>query len=177
MTCHVAVIGAGPCGLVVAAHLRDAGVEARVVGQPMAFWRQTMPHGMLLRSEWPGSHIADPRRALTFDRYEAARGTALSRPLPLADVVDYGLWYQRQAVPDLDLPSAWRSVVPPRGPPAPSGGRSSARPRTAAPPPQVWRPPPPPPGPARAGPPSTIRPSTPPPFMWASVFQPSRAPL
>src|SRR3954447_11359605 len=80
MNCHGAVIGAGPYRLAVAAHLRNAGVEARVVGQPMAFWRQAMPRGMLLRSEWPGSHIADPRRALTLDCYEAARGTALAPP-------------------------------------------------------------------------------------------------
>jgi hypothetical protein len=112
MTCHGAIIGAGPYRLAAAAHLRDAGVEARVVGQPMAFWRQAMPRGMLLRSEWPGSQIADPRRALTLDRYEAARGTALSRRLPLADFVDYGLWYQRQAVPDLDPQPATRIPRP-----------------------------------------------------------------
>src|SRR3954471_15053323 len=115
MTCHVAVIGAGPYGLAVAAHLRDAGIEARVVGQPMAFWRQAMPRGMLLRSEWPGSHIADPRRTLTLDRYEAARGTTLSRRLPLADFVDYGLWYQRQAVADLDPQPATRVETRPDG--------------------------------------------------------------
>src|SRR4051794_22822236 len=115
MNCHGAVIGAGPYGLAVAAHLRDAGVEARVVGQPMAFWRQAMPRGMLLRSEWPGSHIADPGRALTLDRHEAARGTTLPRRLPLADFVDYGLWYQRQAVPDLDPQPATRVETRPGG--------------------------------------------------------------
>ena len=102
MSRYITVVGAGPYGLSVAARLRNAGVPAPVVGQPMAFWREAMPRGMLLRSEWPGSHIADPRRALTLDRYETARGATLSRRLPIADFVDYGLWYQRQAVPDRD---------------------------------------------------------------------------
>jgi cation diffusion facilitator CzcD-associated flavoprotein CzcO len=114
-TYHVAVVGAGPYGLAVAAHLRDVGVEARVIGQPMAFWRQGMARGMLLRSEWPGSHIADPHRALTLDRYEATRGTTLSRRLPLSDLIDYGLWYQRQAVPDLDPQPVTRVEQHPHG--------------------------------------------------------------
>src|SRR4051812_9792381 len=73
-TCEVAVIGAGPHGLSTRAHLRNAEVEVRVFGEPMGFWRWNMPAGMLLRSERPGSHIADPGRALTLDRYEVELG-------------------------------------------------------------------------------------------------------
>ena len=47
----VVIIGAGPHGLAAAAHLRRAGVECRVFGDPLSFWR-TMPAGMLLRSNW-----------------------------------------------------------------------------------------------------------------------------
>jgi hypothetical protein len=101
-TCKVAVIGAGPYGLAVASHLRQAGVEARVFGEAMGFWRH-MPKGMLVRSEWRATHIADPRRMLTLDRYEAEHGAKLPRPrLRRDDVVAYGLWYQRRALPDVD---------------------------------------------------------------------------
>ena len=49
-SCEAAVIGAGPYGLSVAAHLDHAGFATRVFGEPMDFWRQNMPKGMVLRS-------------------------------------------------------------------------------------------------------------------------------
>lgn len=96
------VIGAGPYGLAVAAHLRAAGVETHVFGEAMSYWAQRMPAGMVLRSERAGSNIADPRRELTLDRFEQVQQTALPRRIPLNDFVAYGRWYQQQAVPDLD---------------------------------------------------------------------------
>ena len=100
--CYVAVVGAGPYGLSAAAYLRASGVETRVFGDPMAFWQNQMPAGMCLRSNWGASHIADPRRELTLDEYCRQNGNHLSRPIPLESFVDYGRWYQRRAVPDLD---------------------------------------------------------------------------
>src|SRR4051794_10131980 len=41
-TVEVAVLGAGPHGLAATAHLRRAGVDVRIIGDPMSFW-QTMP--------------------------------------------------------------------------------------------------------------------------------------
>ena len=71
--CDVSVIGAGPYGMSVAAHLRTMkGLEVRVFGEPMSFWETKMPIGMLLRSPWAGSHISDPQRALTLDAYHKA---------------------------------------------------------------------------------------------------------
>jgi hypothetical protein len=98
----VAVIGAGPYGLAVASHLLDAGVPTKIFGETMGFWRHNMPVGMLLRSEWPGSSIADPNRRFTLDRYETERGVTLPRRLPLEEFVAYGEWFQRQAVPAVD---------------------------------------------------------------------------
>lgn len=100
--CTVAVIGAGPYGLAVGAHLREAGVETRLFGDLMSFWRDNMPKGMLLRSEWAGSHIADPRGAFSLDRYEEARGAPLPRRIPLPDFIAYARWFQQQSAPDLD---------------------------------------------------------------------------
>ena len=100
--CQVAIIGAGPYGLSSAAYLKTAGVEARVFGEPMTFWRNQMPVGMCLRSNWGASHIADPNGELTLDAYCRQNGNHISKPIPLDRFVDYGQWYQRQAVPGLE---------------------------------------------------------------------------
>src|SRR5438093_30517 len=100
--CRFAVVGAGPYGLAVASHLRGAGFGARIFGKAMDFWDSQMPKGMWLRSPRDGTHIADPQRSLTLDRYEADRGVKLSKPLPLEDFVRYGQWFQRRSLPDLD---------------------------------------------------------------------------
>ena len=100
--CEAAIIGAGPYGLAATAHLRSAGLQTWTFGQCMEFWQNQMPAGMLLRSPWDASHIADPHHALTLDEYEKARSIRLSRPVPLSDFIEYGRWFQRQVVPDLD---------------------------------------------------------------------------
>src|SRR5919201_2071764 len=99
---QVAVVGAGPYGLATAAHLRHAGVDVRVHGRPMEFWRRQMPRGMILRSSKRATHIADPERRLRIDDWEADRGARASNPLTLEEFTDYALWFQRQAVPDVD---------------------------------------------------------------------------
>src|SRR6266516_2157423 len=99
---QVIIIGAGPYGLAAAAHLRAAKVDTRVLGSPLQFWKNNMPAGMFLRSNWDASHISDPEARLTLDRYHEAQGTASERPIPLNRFIDYGLWFQQQVAPDLD---------------------------------------------------------------------------
>lgn len=97
------IIGAGPYGLATAAHLRAAGVETISFGEPLEFWRRHMPAGMMLRSRQRASSISDPHRALTIERYEQAAGKIVHAPnLLLEEFLAYGLWFQRQTVPDLD---------------------------------------------------------------------------
>lgn len=98
---NVAILGAGPYGLAAAAHLRWAGVETRVFGDPMSFWR-TMPARMLLRSNWTATCIADFRGPLSLDSYCKTAGVQVERPVPLERFIEYGRWVQRQIVPDLD---------------------------------------------------------------------------
>jgi cation diffusion facilitator CzcD-associated flavoprotein CzcO len=101
--CDVTIVGAGPYGLSAACHLRTIpGLDARVFGEPMSFWDRNMPLGMFLRSNWTATQIADPNRALTLEAYIAAKGNHLSLPVPLDRFIQYGLWYQSQAIPDLD---------------------------------------------------------------------------
>ncbi len=90
--CEVAVLGAGPYGQAVAAHLRRAGVETRVFGDPMSFWRKRMPRGMYLRSPLTASDIADPEDALTLDAYARKRGLTFTYPLPLDEFLRYAQW-------------------------------------------------------------------------------------
>ena len=99
----VAIVGAGPYGLAAAAYLRKIkGLSLTVFGEPMRFWRTGMPAGMLLRSAWAASHIADPHAALTLDAYKVSSGNHLAAPITLERFVDYGMWFQRAAVPDVD---------------------------------------------------------------------------
>jgi len=98
----IVVIGAGPYGLSVAAHLRARGQSPRVFGQPMSFWERQMPRGMLVRSPWGASSICDPEGAHSLDAYEAEQPEPFSRPLPGEELTRYGRWFQERAVPDLD---------------------------------------------------------------------------
>jgi FAD-dependent urate hydroxylase len=102
MDFNVVTIGAGPYGLSAAAHLRASGIEVLVFGEPMEFWKSQMPVGMCLRSNWGASHIADSLHRLTLDEYCRQSGNGASKPIPLEYFVNYGLWFQRTAVPDLD---------------------------------------------------------------------------
>jgi thioredoxin reductase len=100
--CDVAVIGAGPYGLAVAAHLRSAKISTRVFGAPMAAWRAHMPKGMRLRSPWSASHIADPSRRFSLDAFAVQHALPRQDHLPLDQFTRYGEWFQRQTVRDLD---------------------------------------------------------------------------
>jgi len=101
--CDIAIIGAGPYGLSVTAHLRTIkGLEVCTFGEPLCFWQRNMPTGMLLRSGWVASQIADPNQSLTLETFQTTSRNPISRPVPLDRFIQYGLWYQRQAAPDLD---------------------------------------------------------------------------
>ncbi|HKV25413.1 MAG TPA: FAD-dependent oxidoreductase [Candidatus Acidoferrum sp.] len=99
----IAIIGAGPYGLSTAAHLHHAnGWRIRVFGQPMSFWENHMPTGMLLRSPLEGSHLSDPGGKLRLQAFQAATGESVTAPLPLTRFAGYGHWFQTKAVTDLD---------------------------------------------------------------------------
>ncbi len=98
------IIGAGPYGLSIAAHLRGAHIGHAIIGRPMASWRENMPVGMALKSEPFASNLSDPEQLYTFEEFHAARGTEYVRkgaPIPIADFIDYGEWFQRHAVPEI----------------------------------------------------------------------------
>lgn len=102
MDVEVVVIGAGPHGLAAVAHLRRAGISVQAFGDPLGFWRETMPARMLLRSPARASNISDPSGELTLSRWAQKRGVALPDPVPIGDFISYGMWFQSVVAPDLD---------------------------------------------------------------------------
>lgn len=101
----VAIIGAGPYGLSIAAHLQALGVEFRIFGKPMEFWREHMPPGMRLKSDGSSSDLADAESRLTLKNYCAETGIEHhdSRvPVGLDTFVRYGMAFQTRFVPGLE---------------------------------------------------------------------------
>jgi NADPH-dependent 2,4-dienoyl-CoA reductase/sulfur reductase-like enzyme len=97
----VAIIGAGPYGLSAAAHLRRAGVDTHVLGDPMSFWR-SMPTGGMLRSNFGATNIGELHGETSIKAYQAETGDHFDQPVPLDKFVAYGMWVQRRVAPDLD---------------------------------------------------------------------------
>ncbi|GAA3438713.1 NAD(P)-binding domain-containing protein [Kutzneria kofuensis] len=101
----VAVIGAGPYGLSIAAYLRDYGVNTRVFGIPLDTWRSHMPAGMLLKSDGFASNVYGPKAVGTLADYCHERGIPYHDtdiPVPLQVFSDYAIDFQRRFVPDLE---------------------------------------------------------------------------
>lgn len=103
--CDVAIVGAGPYGLSVAAHLKVAGVDFRIFGDPMEFWRNHMPKGMHLKSEGFASSLYDPGSTFTLQTFCMERGLPyanIGSPVPLEVFSEYGLEFQKRFVPELE---------------------------------------------------------------------------
>ena len=95
----VAIIGAGPYGLSLAAHLRAAGVDYRHFGVPMRLWRGAMPKGMYLKSQGFASNLSDPKGTHTLEAFCQATGhpyASYGLPVSLDNFVNYGQWFQSE---------------------------------------------------------------------------------
>ena len=79
-TCDAAVIGAGPFGLSIAAHLKARGVAFRIFGKAMETWARQMPKAMLLKSDGFATSLYDPGRHYSYAKYCAEQG------IPYADL-------------------------------------------------------------------------------------------
>jgi FAD-dependent urate hydroxylase len=96
----VAIIGAGPYGLSVAAHL--AGRKVRTFGEPMETWRTRMPRDMLLRSDWDETSLSAPGDRGGIDRWAAEVGEPREEPIPLQKFLRYADWFRRTFVSEGD---------------------------------------------------------------------------
>lgn len=103
--CDVAIIGAGPYGLSIAAHLKAHGVDFRIFGSPMEFWLKHMPQGMYLKSEGFASSLYDPGTKFTLEVYCKERGLPYANigvPVSLEIFTAYGKEFQKRFVPELE---------------------------------------------------------------------------
>jgi NADPH-dependent 2,4-dienoyl-CoA reductase/sulfur reductase-like enzyme len=101
----VAVVGAGPYGLSVSAHLTARGVDHRVFGHPMSLWAERMPRGMYLKSEGHATNISDPAGVSTLRRYSVEEDLPyldVGRPIPIDTFIGYGHWFRHRHVPHLE---------------------------------------------------------------------------
>lgn len=101
----VCIIGAGPYGLAVAAHLRHVGVDFRIFGSPMRRWLTQMPKAMLLKSEGCASGLPDPEGRLglaQFCREDGRPYAEYGTPLSRETFAKYALWFQQKLVPQVE---------------------------------------------------------------------------
>ena len=101
----IAIVGAGPYGLSIAAHLRRRGVDYRIFGAPMQNWRTRMPRGMLLKSDGFASNLAAPGGEMNLAEYCRAQDIPYADegiPVASESFIAYGDAFQARFVPDLD---------------------------------------------------------------------------
>ncbi len=102
---NTVIIGAGPYGLSIAAHLRKCGVPFRIFGRPMDSWLNHMPKGMKLKSDGFASDIYDPEKAFTLRQFCAERGIRYADtgvPVEIDTFTSYGLAFRERMVPELE---------------------------------------------------------------------------
>jgi cation diffusion facilitator CzcD-associated flavoprotein CzcO len=101
----IVIVGTGPYGLSIAAHLRKLGLSFRIFGRPMDSWLAHMPKDMLLKSDGFASDLSDPDRELTLKKFCAERGIEYGDttiPIRLDTFTQYGLTFQERMVPELE---------------------------------------------------------------------------
>ena len=101
----VVILGSGPYGLSIAAHLNQLKVPYRIFGRPMQNWQTHMPKGMFLKSDGFASNLYDPDGAFTLRHYCAETNQAYADvgiPVPLETFTAYGIEFQKRMVPSLE---------------------------------------------------------------------------
>jgi thioredoxin reductase len=102
---NIAIIGAGPYGLSIAAYLRALQMDFRIFGAPMHTWINQMPEGMCLKSDGFASTLYDPHSTFTLQCFCQENGIPyadVGLPVRLDTFISYGQEFQRRLVPELE---------------------------------------------------------------------------
>lgn len=103
--CDVAVIGAGPHGLSLAAHLAARGIDFRVFGKPFNTWAEHMPKNMMLKSDGFVSNLSSPAANSTLKAWCARNNIPYADeglPVPLDTFLAYAGSFRKRFVPMLE---------------------------------------------------------------------------
>jgi cation diffusion facilitator CzcD-associated flavoprotein CzcO len=101
----VCIIGAGPYGLAIAAHLKFVGVNFRIFGSPMRRWLSQMPKSMFLKSEGCASSLPDPagrHNLAQYCRSESFPFSEYGAPVSREIFASYALSFQQKLVPNVE---------------------------------------------------------------------------
>lgn len=101
MNTDVVIVGAGPYGLSLAAHLRARRINFRIFGTPMSFWRD-LPAGINLKSPAISTNIFVPQSGHTFSEWCREQNLEDYEPCSMASFAQYGLSKQEQFVPEVE---------------------------------------------------------------------------
>jgi thioredoxin reductase len=104
-SCDVAIIGAGPHGLSLAAQLAARGVNFRIFGKVMDTWASHMPKNMTLKSEGFASNLSAPGADFTMKAWTARNGIPYDDqglPVPLDQFLRYATAFRNRFVPQVE---------------------------------------------------------------------------
>ncbi len=102
---HAVIVGAGPYGLSLAAHFRDANIPFRIFGRPMQSWATQMPKGMKLKSDGFASNLSAGTVPFTLEDFCKLTGRdyhPTHLPVAVEDFIAYGQEFARRFVPTLE---------------------------------------------------------------------------
>jgi FAD-dependent urate hydroxylase len=97
----VAIIGAGPYGLSLAAHFSARNINHRIFGKPMQFWSNVAVAAgeRYLKSYCFGTSLSTPQEGFRFGDFNGPRGLETFEPCSISNFADYGRWFQENQVP------------------------------------------------------------------------------
>ncbi len=98
---NIAIVGAGPYGLSLAAHLAGKKIGHRIFGRPMQFWSQVAEAAgeRYLKSYCFGTNLSAPEPGFSFADYNRPRNLETFEPCSMANFTAYGRWFQESKVP------------------------------------------------------------------------------